>query len=324
MARLADHPYIVSVITAGVTAEGGRPYLVMRYCPPPDLGIRVRSNPMSVGRRRGHRDQARQRDRDRAPLGHPAPRHQAEQRAGDDLPRARAHRLRHRGPHGRRRGRERRPHLLPVVASRAARRPVQRLGRLRRLLPRRHDLAPAGGPLAVLDPVRRQLDPGPERPHPARRSPGHPASRRAPRPRPTAPAVPGQAARAPAPERPRAGPQPPADRVRRRLVAHGGGRRGRPSRHLGAHRARSEPEEDRTVDEGRSRSSPPAGRAGSPPAQTDRRPAEEEPAASRAWSGPSSAWPAAAVLVGSCVIRRRRPRGGPRRPRPDRVHPPPT
>jgi hypothetical protein len=48
MARLADHPYIVSVITAGVTAEGARPYLVMRYCPPPDLGVRVRSNPMPV------------------------------------------------------------------------------------------------------------------------------------------------------------------------------------------------------------------------------------------------------------------------------------
>lgn len=48
MARLADHPYIVSVITAGVTQEGGRPYLVMRYCPPPDLGVRVRSNPMPV------------------------------------------------------------------------------------------------------------------------------------------------------------------------------------------------------------------------------------------------------------------------------------
>ena len=48
MARLADHPYIVSVITAGVTLEGGRPYLVMRYCPPPDLGVRVRSNPMAV------------------------------------------------------------------------------------------------------------------------------------------------------------------------------------------------------------------------------------------------------------------------------------
>ena len=46
MARLADHPYIVSVITAGVTE--GRPYLVMRYCPPPDLGVRVRSAPMAT------------------------------------------------------------------------------------------------------------------------------------------------------------------------------------------------------------------------------------------------------------------------------------
>ena len=50
MATLADHPYIVDVITAGVTEpdQGGLPYLVMRYCPPPDLGARVRSQPMSV------------------------------------------------------------------------------------------------------------------------------------------------------------------------------------------------------------------------------------------------------------------------------------
>ena len=50
MARLADHPYIVDVITAGVTSadQGSRPYLVMRYCPPPDLGARVRAHPMSV------------------------------------------------------------------------------------------------------------------------------------------------------------------------------------------------------------------------------------------------------------------------------------
>nr|WP_227464493.1 serine/threonine-protein kinase [Nocardioides lijunqiniae] len=46
MAQLSDHPYIVSVITAGVTDD--RPYLVMRYCPPPDLGVRVRTAPMSV------------------------------------------------------------------------------------------------------------------------------------------------------------------------------------------------------------------------------------------------------------------------------------
>jgi len=51
MARLADHPYIVSVITAGVTSaqEGSRPYLVMRYCPPPDLGQRVQVQPLAVG-----------------------------------------------------------------------------------------------------------------------------------------------------------------------------------------------------------------------------------------------------------------------------------
>ncbi|WP_139977690.1 serine/threonine-protein kinase [Nocardioides litoris] len=50
MAKLADHPYIVSVLTAGTTAEpgGGRPFLVMRYCPPPDLGVRVRQSPMPV------------------------------------------------------------------------------------------------------------------------------------------------------------------------------------------------------------------------------------------------------------------------------------
>ncbi|WP_165821002.1 serine/threonine-protein kinase [Nocardioides gansuensis] len=48
MARLADHPFIVSVITAGMTLDGGRPYLVMRYCPPPDLGVRVRTSPLAV------------------------------------------------------------------------------------------------------------------------------------------------------------------------------------------------------------------------------------------------------------------------------------
>lgn len=38
------------MITAGVTgaADGSRPYLVLRYCPPPDLGVRVRDAPLSV------------------------------------------------------------------------------------------------------------------------------------------------------------------------------------------------------------------------------------------------------------------------------------
>lgn len=47
MAQLADHPYIVTVLNAGTT-DDGRPFLVMRYCPPPDLGVRVRGNPMPV------------------------------------------------------------------------------------------------------------------------------------------------------------------------------------------------------------------------------------------------------------------------------------
>ncbi len=47
MARLGDHPNIVPVLTAGVTADN-RPFLVMRYCPPPDLGVRVRSSPLAV------------------------------------------------------------------------------------------------------------------------------------------------------------------------------------------------------------------------------------------------------------------------------------
>lgn len=46
MAELAEHPFIVPVLGAG-TAPDGRPYLVMRYYPPPDLGQRVRRTPMS-------------------------------------------------------------------------------------------------------------------------------------------------------------------------------------------------------------------------------------------------------------------------------------
>ena len=44
--------------------------------------------PDGAGRRGLHRHQAGQRDRDRPPLRHPAPRHQAQQRPGHDLPRA--------------------------------------------------------------------------------------------------------------------------------------------------------------------------------------------------------------------------------------------
>lgn len=46
MAEL-EHPYIVPVLGAG-TAPDGRPYLMMRYYPPPDLGKRVVRQQLSV------------------------------------------------------------------------------------------------------------------------------------------------------------------------------------------------------------------------------------------------------------------------------------
>ena len=47
MAHLADHPFIVQIFRAG-TAEDGRPYLVMKYYPPPNLAQRARAERFSV------------------------------------------------------------------------------------------------------------------------------------------------------------------------------------------------------------------------------------------------------------------------------------
>lgn len=47
MAQLSNHPSIVSIHQAGVTPDG-RPFLVMEYCPPPHLALRVRSRPLTV------------------------------------------------------------------------------------------------------------------------------------------------------------------------------------------------------------------------------------------------------------------------------------
>ncbi len=47
MAGLADHPHIVQVFTAAVTADG-RPYLVMPYYPQPNLNVRARREQFSV------------------------------------------------------------------------------------------------------------------------------------------------------------------------------------------------------------------------------------------------------------------------------------
>ena len=49
MAHLADHPFIVQIFRAG-TAEDGRPYLVMKYYPPPNLAARARAERLSVER----------------------------------------------------------------------------------------------------------------------------------------------------------------------------------------------------------------------------------------------------------------------------------
>jgi serine/threonine protein kinase len=47
MAELADHPYIVQVFRTGLT-DGGRPYLVMKYYPPPNLGVRAAAQRLTV------------------------------------------------------------------------------------------------------------------------------------------------------------------------------------------------------------------------------------------------------------------------------------
>ncbi|GAA3659555.1 serine/threonine-protein kinase [Microbacterium marinilacus] len=47
MAMLSTHPAIVTIHQAGVSSDG-RPYLVMEYCPRPNLQVRYRREPFSV------------------------------------------------------------------------------------------------------------------------------------------------------------------------------------------------------------------------------------------------------------------------------------
>ena len=47
MAMLSTHPAIVTIYQAGV-ARDGRPYLVMEYCPKPNLQVRYRREPFSI------------------------------------------------------------------------------------------------------------------------------------------------------------------------------------------------------------------------------------------------------------------------------------
>jgi serine/threonine protein kinase len=116
MARLADHPFIVSVITAGVTIEGERPYLVMRYCPPPDLGMRVRSIPW-LSSTRSARASARECRRDGAPLRHPSRDIKPSNVLVTTYHEPALTDCRHRRSHSRHGGRERHPDLLSLVAA---------------------------------------------------------------------------------------------------------------------------------------------------------------------------------------------------------------
>jgi hypothetical protein len=47
MAALGDHPYIVQIFRSG-TSDDGRPYLVMKYYPPPNLAARAKQERFSV------------------------------------------------------------------------------------------------------------------------------------------------------------------------------------------------------------------------------------------------------------------------------------
>ena len=115
MAALGDHPYIVQVFRSG-TSDDGRPYLVMKYYPPPNLAMRARGRALLRRGGAAHRHPARQRRRDRAPGPHHAPRHQAGQRPRQRLRRPGPDRLRHRRPRRARRA-DARPAARPPTTS---------------------------------------------------------------------------------------------------------------------------------------------------------------------------------------------------------------
>ena len=246
MARLADHPYIVDVITAGVTdaEQGGRPYLVMRYCPPPDLGARVRAQPMSVPEaistgiklasavETAHRSGIVHRDikpsnvlvttyqepalTDFGIAGHLSEIDQdAEVRISYPW-----------SP----------PELVDGQSNGSVASDVYSLGATI------WNLLTGRSPFAI--PGRRQLLAEPDHPGAPRHPAATPATRRAGGPRPAAPALPRQAARAAAAERPRAGPGAAADRVRVRLCADADRGRRRPT---GRRRTRPAPGEEATA-----------------------------------------------------------------------------
>ena len=252
MAQLSAHPYIVTIFHADVAADG-RPYFVMEYCSGPSLAERYKREPFAVddALRTGVRLVERRRDRPRR--RHPAPRHQARERAHERLRLARAHRLRHlversrascrctpsRSPAERRGDRapaaSRRRHERAVVAARDVRgRPAARRAQ-RRLLARRDHAHAARRPHAVRDPGPAERHPRPHRPHRARRDHADRPRRRAALLARRAREGHGGASRGPLPERRRVRPGAAARRARARLRAddHRGAQPG-----VGAHGAR--------------------------------------------------------------------------------------
>ena len=186
----------------------------MKYYPPPNLAVRSRTDRMSGRGGPAHGDPARERRRDGPPRRDHPPRHQAGERPRQPVRPARAHRLRHRrsgrARRGRRRGRRR---LGAVVAARGALRPVQRRLALRRLLPRRHAVAPARRALAVRAAGRRQLRLRPHAAHPGRPGPDDRPRRRPRLARAAARARDVEEARHPPADRPRARPRAPGRRA---------------------------------------------------------------------------------------------------------------
>ena len=80
MAALGDHPYIVQIFRGGTSADG-RPYLVMKYYPPPNLARRARLKPLTVDEVLRTGIQLASAVETAHQAGHRPPRHQAGQRA---------------------------------------------------------------------------------------------------------------------------------------------------------------------------------------------------------------------------------------------------